>query len=175
MADNRYDNPVNYFLYSKIFGYDEKKFWRLRQRIVNPEDKASKLRKMFWLSYLKKAEARNAASMGTAVNAGAVFDSPPRLPHGITGIFISHSAHIGKNCMILQNVTIGSSKGKAPVIGDNVVIGACATIVGGIHIGNNCNIGANCTVFKDVPDNTTVVNQAPRYLNNTNTSEQRGF
>ena len=37
-------------------------------------------------------------------------------------------------------------------------------IIGGIKIGNNCNIGANCTVFKDVPDNTTVVCGAPRYI-----------
>ena len=102
--------------------------------------------------------------MGTAINAGAQFEDVPNLPHGITGIFVLHSAKIGKNCTILQNVTIGSSKGKAPQIGDNCIIGAGAVIIGGIKIGNNCNIGANCTVFKDVPDNTTVVNVAPRYI-----------
>lgn len=114
--------------------------------------------------YCKRAEAKNASSMGTAINDGAYFADTPNLPHGITGIFISHSAVIGKNCTILQNVTIGSSKKRAPVIGDNCIIGAGAVIVGGIKIGNNCNIGANCTVFKDVPDNTTVVCTAPRYI-----------
>lgn len=89
------------------------------------------------------------------------------MPHGITGIFVSHSAEIGENCTILQNVTIGSSKKKAPRIGNNCVIGAGAVIIGGITIGDNCNIGANATVFKNVPSNTTVVCQPPRYVVHT--------
>ena len=44
------------------------------------------------------------------------------------------------------------------------MIGAGAVIIGGITVGENCHIGANCTVFKDVPPNTTVVCQAPRYI-----------
>ena len=55
------------------------------------------------------------------------------------------------------------------------MIGESAVIVGGIKIGNNCNIGANVTVFKDVPDNTTVVCQAPRYLINKNNNPDRKF
>lgn len=164
MGLNRNKNIFTYKLYSSIFHYDEKKYWKKRNICVNPNIKKSKLSKIFCLIYCKRAEAWNAASMGTAINAGAQFDSVPNLPHGITGIFISHSAKIGKNCTILQNVTIGSSKGKAPEIGNNCVIGAGAVIIGGVKIGDNCNIGANCTVFKDVPDNTTVVNVAPRYI-----------
>lgn len=164
MSLNRNKNIFTYKVYSSIFHYDEKKYWRKRNICVNPEIKKSKLIKMLYLISCKKTEARNASSMGTAINAGAQFDGVPNLPHGITGIFVSHSAKIGKNCTILQNVTIGSSKGKAPQIGDNCIIGAGAVIIGGIKIGNNCNIGANCTVFKDVPDNTTVVNVAPRYI-----------
>ena len=173
--NSRYGNWLQYKMYSSIFHYDERKYWKLRQRIVNPTDKASNIRKKFWLLYLKRAEAHNACSLGTAINTGAVFLTPPRLPHGIAGIFISHQAKIGKNCMILQNVTIGSSKGKAPAIGDDCVIGAGAAIIGGIKIGNNVNIGANCVVFKDVPDNTTVVLNAPRYLENKNTNPKRSF
>lgn len=134
MGRNRYDNKLTYFIYSFIFGYDEKKYWRLRQRIVDPCDRAGKFRKYLWLISLKRMEAKNSASLGTAIDKGAKFGTPPILPHGLTGIFISHGAVIGKNCLILQNVTIGSSKGNAPVIGDDVVIGAGATIVGG---GNN--------------------------------------
>lgn len=175
MIYNRYDNKLAYWIYSFIFGYDEKKYWELRQRIVDPDDKAGKFRKYIWLIRLKRAEARNAASFGTAINKGAVFATPPILPHGLTGIFVSHGARIGKRCVILQNVTIGSSKGLAPIIGDDVVIGAGATIVGGVQIGNNCNIGANCTVFKDVPSNTTVVAQSPRYLFDRDNPEGRHF
>ena len=45
----------------------------------------------------------------------------------------------------------------APVIGNNVFIGAGAKIIGGISIGNNVRIGANATIYKNVPDNCTVV------------------
>lgn len=175
MAYNRYNNRFTYGLYALLFGYNEKKYWKLRQRVVDPACKTPKWIKMLWLIYLKRTEAKNAASLGTALNAGAVFETPPELPHGIAGIFIAHAAKIGKNCLILQNVTIGSSKNEAPIIGDNCVIGAGAIIVGGIRVGNNCNIGANCTVFKDVPDNTTVVTQAPRYIENRTNAEGRRF
>ena len=175
MATNRYQNRLTYAIYSFLFGYNERRYWKLRQLVVDPSAKVSKSRKLLWLIYLKRAEAKNACSLGTALNAGAVFASIPELPHGITGIFVSHGAKIGKNCLILQNVIIGSSKGKAPIIGDNCVIGAGACIVGGIKIGNNCNIGANCTVFKDVPDNTTVVCPPPRYLTNRENHEGRRF
>ncbi len=62
---------------------------------------------------------------------------------------------IGKNCLIYQQVTIGSFNG-APTIGNNVTINSGAVILGKISIGNNVSIGANATVLNDVPDNTTV-------------------
>ncbi len=175
MSNSRYNNKINYRIYSKIFGYDERKYWKLRAKVVDKTNKSPKLFKKFWLIYLKRAEARNAASLGTALGGGAIFDGVPELPHGLAGIFISHGARIGRDCCILQNVTIGSSKGKAPTIGNNCVIGAGAVIIGGVTIGDNCNIGANCTVFKDVPPNTTVVCQAPRYLLNRENEEGRRF
>lgn len=56
-------------------------------------------------------------------------------------------------------MTIGSNgkDNKAPNIGDNVLIGAGAKIIGGINIGNNCKIGANAVVTKSVPANKTVI------------------
>lgn len=164
MAINREKNIFTYKLYSFIFGYDEKKYWKRRQITVDKKVKKPTLLKMWYLVYCKRAEAKNASSMGTSLNDGAIFEEIPILPHGITGIFVSQSARIGKNCTIFQNVTIGRSGNYAPVIGDNCFIGAGAVIIGNIKIGNNCKIGANCTVFKDVPDNTTVVCQAPRYI-----------
>ena len=109
MDFNRNSNLLAYNLYSVLFGYNEKKYWHRRQIVVDSNNRVSKLRKIWYLIYCKRSEARNASSMGTALNAGAVFEGVPNLPHGITGIFVSHSAKIGKNCTILQNVTIGSS------------------------------------------------------------------
>ena len=100
-------------------------------------------------------------------NSGISLDSDIKgkivLPHGLSGIFISQGAVIGKNCVIFHQVTIGSNTLKdskkigAPVVGDNCYIGVGAKIIGNIKIGNNVRIGANCVVTKDVPDNATVV------------------
>ncbi len=91
-------------------------------------------------------------------------------PHGFHGIFISLQAKIGKNCVIFQNVTIGSNtlpnskSGGAPTIGDNVYIGAGAEIIGNVKIGNKVRIGAGCFVNRDVPDNCTVIQGAPSVI-----------
>lgn len=86
----------------------------------------------------------------------------PCLPHGIKSIFISGGAKIGKNCVILQQVTIGSNlfpdskRIGAPIIGNNCFIGAGAKIVGRVVIGDNVRIGANAVVYKNVPANSIV-------------------
>ena len=98
----------------------------------------------------------------------------PIFPHSLYGIFISSGATIGKNCVIFQQVTIGSntlldSKNVgAPTIGDNVYIGAGAKIIGNIKIGNNVRIGANTTITEDIPDNVTVVNGKIRIIAHKN-------
>ena len=175
MNTNRYENWMTYSLYAHIFGYNEKRYWRIRSIVVDSGNPTPRLLKLLWLIYLKRSEAKNAASLGTAINSGAKFASVPYMPHGIAGVFIAHGAVIGSNCCILQNVTIGSSKGRAPVIGDDCIIGAGAVIIGGVTIGNNVNIGANCTISKNVPSNTTVVSVAPRYLENRTNPSDRCF
>lgn len=73
------------------------------------------------------------------------------LPHP-NGIVIHPEAVIGPNCLIFQQVTIGTRSGsKPPVIGGNVDIGAGAKILGDIRIGDHANIGANAVVLKDIP------------------------
>ncbi len=92
---------------------------------------------------------------------------PINFVHGIYGIFISGGAVIGRNCIIFQQVTIGSnmlidSKGfGSPVIGDNCLIGAGAKIIGNVKIGHNCRIGANAVVTTDLPDNSVYVAGKP--------------
>lgn len=67
---------------------------------------------------------------------------------------------IGNNVVVMQQVTIGSSRGGkragVPVIGDNVFIGCGAKILGNVHIGNHVMIGANAVVTHDVPDGAVV-------------------
>ena len=94
--------------------------------------------------------------MGTHRNFGARFASPPNLPYGLNGIIVSHNAVIGSNVTIFHQVTIGEGKGGAPVIGDNVMIGAGAKIIGAVKVVNGVKIGANCVVVHDVPDNAVI-------------------
>lgn len=115
----------------------------------------SKTKEFLYNSYL--------AYYGSSIGLGAKFDGEPILPHGFFGIFISNSAHIGKNVVIFQQVTIGSNLIKggknngAPTIGDNVYIGCGAKLIGNITVGHNARIGANCVVVKDVPPNSVTV------------------
>lgn len=78
------------------------------------------------------------------------------ISHGFASTIGARS--IGKNCTVFQQVTLGAA-GRVgfPTILDNVTIYAGAVIIGNITIGNNSVIGANATVFKNVPDNCTVL------------------
>ncbi|MDU0960911.1 MAG: serine O-acetyltransferase [Bradyrhizobium sp.] len=76
------------------------------------------------------------------------------------GIIVSGYTRIGDNCRIRNGVTIGLRRVEekvAPVIGDNVDIGAGAKLLGPIRIGNNVVIGANAVVITDVPDDSIAV------------------
>ena len=79
------------------------------------------------------------------------------LPHP-NGVVIHPEAIIGPNCLIFQQVTIGSVEGsRAPIIGGHVDIGAGAKILGTVNIGDNVLIGANSVVLNDIKDDVTVV------------------
>lgn len=116
--------------------------------------KPSVIQKQIYYKYLE--------DFGSWIGHEAVIDSAPRCPHECFGIFVSNSAHIGRNVVIFHQVTIGSvstvgSKHVgAPTIGDDVYIGCGAKILGNITIGNNVRIGANCVVTKDIPANSVV-------------------
>ena len=82
------------------------------------------------------------------------------IDHG-TGIVIGETAEIGDDCLLYQGVTLGGTGqdvGKRhPTLGNNVMVGAGAKVLGPIHIGNNARIAANAVVLREVPDNATVV------------------
>ncbi len=156
--------PVKNIL-NHIHRYNEKKYWKRRNYCI--KQGGVRLIKLYYLLYIKKCDSFNNASLGTDLNHGAVFESIPKFPHGLNGIVICPDAHIGKNCTIFHQVTIGNDYKdvkNAPVIGNNVTIYPGAKIVGKVIIGNNCVIGPNATVFKDVPDNSLVVVGEQRYI-----------
>lgn len=98
---------------------------------------------------------------GVEIHPGAVIGSGFFIDHG-TGVVIGETAIIGKNCVLFHNVTLGGTghhKGKRhPTIGNNVLIGTSAILLGPIFVGNNVKIGANTTIInRDVPSNCTVV------------------
>jgi len=78
------------------------------------------------------------------------------IPHP-NGIVIHSAAQIGPNCLIFQQVTIGSRNGGIPRIGGHVDIGAGAKILGAIEIGDHACIGANAVVLRHVPAGKTAV------------------
>jgi len=97
---------------------------------------------------------------GIEIHPGAQIDEGLFIDHGM-GVVIGETAVVGKNVTLYQGVTLGGTgkeKGKRhPNIGDNVVIGTGAKILGNITVGDNSYIGANAVVVKDVPPNSTVV------------------
>lgn len=149
-------NIIVSMLMHNIQHYNPEKYWKMRDVVISPsKGLLHRIKQLFYLYKIKRMDAFNNASMGTDIGFGAHFASPPHLQHGLNGIIVSHYASIGKNAWIAQQVTIGQAidKNVAPIIGDNVIIGAGAKIFGCVHIGNNVTIGANAVVTHDVPDN----------------------
>lgn len=97
---------------------------------------------------------------GIEIHPGAKIGKGFFIDHGM-GVVIGETTVIGDNVLLYQGVTLGGTgleKGKRhPTIGDNVVIGTGAKVLGNITIGDNSYIGANAVVIKDVPANSTVV------------------
>lgn len=143
-----------------IQNYNSNNYWKLREKVQNKNYKNIVL-KLLFLIKLKRIEAFHNSSMGTNINSGAIFLTKPILPHGLNGIIIGHDTIIGRNVYIHQQVTIAHGN---VVIGDNVLIGAGAKILSNVTIGDNVKIGANCVVFKDIPNNATVVLPEPRVI-----------
>lgn len=86
------------------------------------------------------------------------------LPHP-NGVVIHPDARIGPNCLIFQQVTLGTlATGGTPVVGGHVDIGAGAKLLGGIVVGDHARIGANAVVLSDVPAGAAAVGIPARCL-----------
>ncbi len=97
---------------------------------------------------------------GVEIHPGATLAPGVFIDHA-TGVVIGETAVVGANVTIYQGVTLGGTsldKGKRhPTVGDRVIIGAGAKILGPITIGDDCRIGANAVVVKPVPPGSVVV------------------
>ena len=97
---------------------------------------------------------------GIEIHPGAKIGRRLVIDHG-TGIVIGETAEIGDDCLLYQGVTLGGTGkdvGKRhPTLGNNVMVGAGAKVLGPFKVGNNARIAANSVVLREVPDNATVV------------------
>ncbi|MDM8553180.1 serine acetyltransferase [Desulfococcaceae bacterium HSG7] len=149
-------------------------FWKLKTLCIKKNYKfIGKIYLFLYRLYLNE--------QGSFIAWDSVFTGVPCFPHGIKGVFISKMSKIGNNCVLFQQVTIGSNTLAdsnnigAPVIGDNCYIAAGAKIIGNIKIGNNVRIGANAVVYKDVGDNAVVVSGEQRTIKKKNTLNNRFY
>jgi len=97
---------------------------------------------------------------GVEIHPGAVIGCRFFIDHGM-GVVIGETAQVGDDCTLYHGVTLGGTswkKGKRhPTLGNNVIVGAGAKVLGPLLIGEGARIGSNAVVVKDVPTNMTVV------------------
>ncbi len=97
---------------------------------------------------------------GIEIHPAATIGKRFFIDHG-TGVVIGETTEIGDDCTIYQGVTLGGTgkdQGKRhPTLGNNVMVGAGAKVLGPIKIGNNVRIAAGAVVLTDIPDNCTAV------------------
>ena len=107
----------------------------------------------------------NRFATGIEIHPGAKIGHGLFIDHG-SGVVIGETAEIGDNVTIYQGVTLGGTgkeTGKRhPTVGDNVVFGAGAKVLGGITVGDNAKVGAGSVVVSNVPRNSTVVGNPGR-------------
>lgn len=118
-------------------------------------------KRLYFLARLISQIARHIT--GIEIHPGAKIGRRLLIDHGM-GVVIGETATIGNDCTIYHNSTLGGTgKDKYkrhPDIGNNVMVGSGAKVLGPIKIGNNVKIGANSVVLKNVPDNVTVVRRS---------------
>ena len=101
------------------------------------------------------------------IHPGATIGRRLFIDHG-TGVVIGETTEIGDDCTLYQGVTLGGTgkdKGKRhPTLGNHVMVGAGAKVLGPIKIGNNVRIAAGAVVLSDIPDNCTAVGVPARIV-----------
>lgn len=132
-----------------------------------------------------RAVARMSANItriftGIEIHPEARIGSNLFIDHG-TGVVIGQTAIVGDNVTIYHGVTLGGvgregdNGRRHPTIGNQVMIGAGAQILGGITVGDNAKIGANSVVVSDVPENATALGIPARIIGGDNKARAYGL
>lgn len=112
---------------------------------------------------------------GIEIHPGARIGRRLVIDHGL-GVVIGETAIIGDDVLIYHGVTLGGKENspvdRHPVVGNRVVLGAGAKLIGRIMIGNDVFVGANTVVTKDVPAGSTIVGFSGRILDKKTGSEE---
>lgn len=134
-----------------------------------------------WLWYRQWQWFARALSMfsrwmtGIEIHPGATIGRRFFIDHGM-GVVIGETAVIGDDCTLYHGVTLGGTswnKGKRhPTLGNDVVVGAGAKVLGPIHIGDGGRVGSNAVVMKDVPTGATVVGIPGRIVRRSEDQER---
>jgi serine O-acetyltransferase len=97
---------------------------------------------------------------GIEIHPGATIGRGFFIDHGM-GVVIGETAEIGDNCTLYHGVTLGGTswakEKRHPTLGNNVIIGSGAKVLGPFTLGDNSKVGSNSVVVKEVPENATVV------------------
>jgi len=113
-----------------------------------------------WLTTARFVSHVSRALTGIEIHPAAVLGPGLFIDHGM-GVVIGETAEVGEDVTLLQGVTLGGTSLKRekrhPTLGDNVVVGAGAKIIGAFKIGSGSRVGAGSVVVREVPDNSVVV------------------
>jgi serine O-acetyltransferase len=114
--------------------------------------------RLYWIARLVSQLSRWLT--GIEIHPGAKIGDRFFIDHGM-GVVIGETAEVGNDCTLYHGVTLGGTSWdkvkRHPTLGDNVVVGAGAKVLGPILIGDNARIGCNSVVVHDVPEGATVV------------------
>ncbi len=122
-------------------------------------------KKLFTLARIVSQLAR--LFTGIEIHPGAKIGKGLFIDHGM-GVVIGETTEIGDNCLLYQGVTLGGTgkdKGKRhPTLGNNVMVGAGAKVLGPIRIGDNVKVAANAVVLNNIPSDCTAVGVPARVV-----------
>jgi len=154
-------DPACKNLFTAIFLYPSTKAM-VYHRIANKLYK----KKRFILSWIISQRGRRIT--GIEIHPGAEIGNQLFIDHGM-GVVIGETAEIGNNVVMYHGVTLGGIGGEKdvkrhPTVGDDVIIGSGAKILGPITIGKGAKIGANSVVLEDIPPFATAVGAPARII-----------
>ena len=120
-----------------------------------------------WFFLARFISQRTKSKTGIEIHPGATIGKGLLIDHG-GSVVIGETAEIGDDCTIYQGVTLGGTglnKGKRhPTLGDRVLVGAGAKILGPFRVGSDAKIAANAVVLDEVPDSATAVGVPARIV-----------